>query len=155
MSNKFTLLLDHLDSQTKVIACKEKGLYIKVYPRKKGILKFDETDLVLTALFYFRDPAGEAVKEECAYIDFVIKNSGSAYSREWNVELFYDAIDFYCREHLKIEHDGIQHSAHLMWYGFDDEIKDYDEFDCISPTNVRHAIPGALQEMAARQISRQ
>jgi len=154
MADKFSVLLDHRDSKTKVITCQEKGLNIKAYPRKEGNLKVTEEGLVLTALFFFRNAQGAIVKEQCSYIDFVISNVGSPCSEQWTSELFYNAIDFYCNSYLKLAHDGIQRVAHQQWYAFDRCGFD-DDFECLNPGNVQHAPLSALEDLTARQTLKQ
>jgi hypothetical protein len=128
MDRNFSVLLDHKDNKSKIISCSDKGLNIRVVPRKNNNKDFKPEDLVLSALFASRDRDG-AITEPFSYIDFFILNLDSPHSKEWDLLLFYDAINFYCYEYLKIEYDGVVRDHHLAWECFE---MDDDDYSCLN-----------------------
>ena len=128
---KFSIAIDHKNSKTKIITCPAKGLHIIALHRHYDIRSLPQNALLLTAAFYDDKLPSDEMIANAKYRYFQVTNTDSPYRSEWRMKLFYDAIDYYCKNYLKVEHGGIRHSSGSIWYPFD--FDEDDDLSCLYP----------------------
>lgn len=101
----FTISLDTKDSKSKLIICKEKDLFIKVIPEQET---FPPDILAISATIGI----GKEV-----YFEVMYPGLDPDY-KKWSLELFYEAIEYYCQVELDSEPLGFELINQINFYPY-------------------------------------
>jgi hypothetical protein len=104
---EFVITLDDRKTGTKLIECKSKGLIVMVMPKKHRARHLSDHTIQITANFYDKSLSGIEMLEKAKHLDFWILNVNGPRAHEWTQELFFDAVDYYCNQYIKLPHDGL------------------------------------------------
>lgn len=97
--DNFKITLDHTDNKTQIITCTERNLYIKV---SRDCDEFPMDALAITITIQTKFIKGYQCCFEILYPTI------DEQTTKWDINLFYDAIAYYCKEQFGAEPDGYE-----------------------------------------------
>ncbi len=137
MENRFSLKLDHRDNLTEIIVCEAFALHIRALPLNYDEFLPADNALVLIGKTMKFTQSGELIPEETVSYAFEIVPSDQPCAKLWNMALFYEAIDYYYKHHLKIEPDGFEKNLpNELWWKFEAQPSpENDVYECLNRLN--------------------
>lgn len=117
----FEIVTQKTDTETEFIWCATKDLKLKVIPPKLRSFDYeDNAPLIISASFYGINCDNTVNANQSEIFDFEILDYEKGYFKEWSIDLFMEAIDYYCKVRAKNE-PVISYGSDHRFYPFGGE----------------------------------
>lgn len=117
----FEIVTQKTDTETEFIWCPAKDLKLKVIPSNLRSIDYnDNAHLIMSASFYGTNSDETINVNQSKIFDFEILDYEKGYSKAWSIDLFMEAIDYYCKVRSKNE-PVISYGSDHRFYPFGGE----------------------------------